>query len=595
MKRIVHWLDKRTGCKRLLQVLLEEPVPGGARWRYVWGSALLFTFFVLGVTGFFLWAAYSPSSQTAWESVYYIQHEMTGGWFLRGLHHYAAQAMVVLLVLHLLQVVVDGAYRAPREVNYWFGITLLLLTLGLSLTGYLLPWDQKGYWATKVATSMVGQTPLVGETLQRLLVGGSEYGHHTLTRFFALHAGALPALVVAMVFWHIFLFRRHGLKAKEPYHGPETKFWPDQALKDVTACLAVFLVVVMLTLRAGGADLGPPADPTENYAAARPEWYFLFLYQFLKLFPGSLAVWGSVILPALALSVLAAFPILAQWKYGHRFNCGFLYCVLLGAAVLTYLALAEDRHKPEYLAALRQNKRDAARAVELARARGIPPAGARALLRDDPATQGPRLFARHCASCHRYDGHDGLGRVVADPQRAPDLKDFASREWIAGLLDPAQIESPRYFGGTHFAHPPAGKRKGRMVRFVTEEVAEFDEEQKAELRKVIAALSAEARLPAQREADTRDAEIIAEGQLLFSSASMTCADCHEFRSGKSGSGPDLTGYGSRDWLMAFIQNPERAEHPKFYPTTNDSMPAYEKQLDNHAIGLLADWLRGDWK
>ena len=100
------------------------------------------------ITGIVLWLAYSPSSQTAWESVYYIQHEMWGGWFLRGLHHYTAQAMNVLLVLHLMQVVIDGAYKAPREVNFWFGVLMLQLVLGLSLTGYLLPWDQKGYWAT---------------------------------------------------------------------------------------------------------------------------------------------------------------------------------------------------------------------------------------------------------------------------------------------------------------------------------------------------------------------------------------------------------------------------------------------------------------
>ena len=135
MNSLLNWIDQRTGAKKLLHEALFENVPGGARWRYVWGSTLVFCFTVQVITGLFLWLAYSPGSQTAWESVYYIQHVMAGGWFLRGLHHFTAQAMTVLLLLHLLQVVVDGAYKAPREVNYWTGVLLLVLVLALSLTG----------------------------------------------------------------------------------------------------------------------------------------------------------------------------------------------------------------------------------------------------------------------------------------------------------------------------------------------------------------------------------------------------------------------------------------------------------------------------
>jgi ubiquinol-cytochrome c reductase cytochrome b subunit len=127
---------------------------------------LVFAFVVQAVTGIFLWMAYSPSSQTAYESVFFIQHEMTGGWLLRGLHHFMAQAMVVVMGIHLLQVIVDGAYRAPREVNYWLGLVLMQIVMGLGLTGYLLPWDQKGYWATNVATNLATLVPVVGKDLQ---------------------------------------------------------------------------------------------------------------------------------------------------------------------------------------------------------------------------------------------------------------------------------------------------------------------------------------------------------------------------------------------------------------------------------------------
>ena len=226
MKSLLNWLDSRTGCKKLLHEALYEKVPGGARWRYVWGSTLTFALAVQFITGLFLWVAYNPSSQTAWESVYYIQNQMTGGWLLRGIHHFTAQAMNVLLVLHLMQVVIDGAYKAPREVNFWFGFLLLVLVLGLSLTGYLLPWDQKGFWATKVATNIVAITPFIGPQLQKLIIGGPDYGHQTLSRFFALHAGWLPGLIMVLLAGHIYLFRRHGLTAKEPRRAPDTYFWP---------------------------------------------------------------------------------------------------------------------------------------------------------------------------------------------------------------------------------------------------------------------------------------------------------------------------------------------------------------------------------
>src|SRR5689334_20301470 len=169
---VANWLDHRVGFKKALHSALYENVPGRARWRYVWGSTLTFALAVQFITGVFLWMAYSPSSRTAWESVYYVQDVMAGGWLLRGIHHFIAQAMIILLALHLMQVVIDGAYKAPREVNFWFGVILLQLVLALSLTGYLLPWDQKGFWATKVATNLLVVLPVVGAPLQQLIIGG---------------------------------------------------------------------------------------------------------------------------------------------------------------------------------------------------------------------------------------------------------------------------------------------------------------------------------------------------------------------------------------------------------------------------------------
>ncbi len=590
---MIHWLDKRTGIKRLLSEALFENIPGGSRWRYVWGSTLTFAFFVQAITGLILWMAYSPSAQTAWESVFHIQYEMNFGWLLRGVHHYTAQAMILLLILHLMQVIIDGAYRAPREINFWFGIGLLLLTLALSLTGYLLPWDQKGYWATKVTTSLMAQAPIIGPGLEKLAVGGAEYGHHTLTRFFAFHAGILPATVILLIIGHIYLFRRHGITANKPLRKPDAQFWPDQVLKDAVACLAVFAVVLFFVIRSqviGDGHLGAPAEPAESYAAARPEWYFLFLFQFLKYFPGEREIYGALVIPGAAIGLIGLMPFIGRWRLGHRFNIAFMFALLLGIGVLTSLAILEDRKKLEYIRAVEAEKRAAERIKTLAKkppaGMGIPYEGAAALLRNDPFTQGPKLFAAHCASCHRYNGHNGLGTPPEDAPSASDLKDFASREWLTRLLHPDHIATDAFFGKTAF-------KEGKMAKFVQNKVANFNETETEQLRKAIIALSAEARLPAQKTQDQTDAQHIEEGRnhLLDD---IGCADCHEFHfEDEDASAPNLTGYGSKEWLVQMVANPS---HTKFYGEKNDRMPAFASEgiLNDIQINLLADWLRNDW-
>jgi ubiquinol-cytochrome c reductase cytochrome b subunit len=624
---LVNWLDDRTGIRDLIHEALYEHIPGGSRWRYVWGSTLVFAFTVQLITGTFLWMCYSPSGQTAWESVYYIQHEMQGGWLLRGLHHFMAQAMVVLLVLHLLQVVIDGAYRAPREVNFWLGLILMQIVLGLSLTGYLLPWDQKGYWATRVATNLMGIVPVVGPQLQKLVVGGADYGHHTLTRFFALHAGVLPGLLIGFLVLHIVMFRRHGIHTPESDDRPDTTFWPDQVLKDAVACLAVLAVVLFFAVRPAlsgdhtgqapgdylGAELGAPADPSNEYSAARPEWYFLFLFQFLKLFEGwgeTGELLGAIVVPGALMGVLALMPILGRWRLGHRFNIGFLACLMIGVGVLTGQALYADRvaqfaAKPasadkedpfakryeaseSYLRAVESAEEEAHRAVTLARApAGIPPSGMLTVLRNDPKAQGPRLFKRYCGSCHQ---HDAVAEKPADIT-APDLTNFGSREWIAGLLDPEKVDSPHYFGGTKH-------KGGDMVGFVKDSFAEVKKE---DAENVVAALSAEAKLRSQHAADQKDQAKIEAGKKLIAET-VGCTDCHKYYGdGDVGDsmGPDLTGYASRDWLVGMISNPN-AE--RFYGENNDRMPAFAAHAElaeNNIISpanldLLVDWLRGEW-
>ena len=579
IKGLMDWIDDRSGIRGLVKEALYEKVPGGARWRYVWGSCLTFVFFTQVVTGTLLWMFYAPSAQTAWESVYFLQYHVAGGWFLRGVHHYMAQAMIVLLVLHLMQVVIDGAYKAPRELNFWFGGLMMGVTLALSLTGYLLPWDQKGYWATAVATNLMAEVPLIGPALQKIVVGGSEYGHHTLTRFFALHAGVLPASLVALVVAHIYLFRKHGIHVKEPRPKRDSYFWPDQVLKDAIACLAVLLAVVALTIYFRGAPLGPPADPSNEFPA-RPEWYFLFLFQLLKYVP---AFWGAVIIPAFLGLWMFLTPFIGKSKGGHQFNVGFWWVLIAGSAALTGMAISEDQANLKHGAAIEEANWQADRVVEIADSEGIPPAGAVTLLRQDPQNQGRRLFASHCASCHRYNGHDGRGFPVDEPQSAADLAGFASVEWITELLDYDHYVSEKYFGGTKF-------KDGTMARKV---LAKYTEEEEKLLPEIAKLLSDGAELPYEEklDEDTRE-ELLSlyyNDDLKFEDG-RACIECHDIDSEDEGSAPDLTGYGSREWLIAFIENPE---DKRFYGKKNDRMPCYGRdgKLKDEEIAILVDWIR----
>src|SRR5262245_26004306 len=291
VKRTLDWLEDRTGYRAVVKTALDEPVRGGASWLYVFGSVLVFVLINQFVTGVLLAMYYSPSSSDAWASVAYIQDQVAVGRIVRGLPSYGAAAMVIISGLHLLQTAIFGAYKKPREVNWIVGVLMLGLILAFALTGYLLPWDQKGYWATKVATGIMGETPLIGDWLKGLVQGGNEYGNLTLSRFFAIHAFLLPAALLGLVAFHLFLFRKHGITPRWGRSEGELArtmryFWPDQLARDMVAVVVVYLAIFGITWAAHGVELGAPADPASGYDA-RPEWYFLPLFQLLKYFHGA--------------------------------------------------------------------------------------------------------------------------------------------------------------------------------------------------------------------------------------------------------------------------------------------------------------------
>src|SRR5438034_3591452 len=193
LSRLYTWLDSRLKLEPVKETLLDEPIPGGASWIYVFGSATLFLFLLQAITGMFLAVYYAPTPDHAYDSIRYIETQVLFGPFVRGLHHWGASAMVVAIGLHMLQVFLYGAYKPPRELMWMVGVLLLLLTMGFAFTGYLLPWDQNAYWATQVGINMVGSVPVVGTFLVKVMRGGDTLGALTLSRFFAVHVLFLPA------------------------------------------------------------------------------------------------------------------------------------------------------------------------------------------------------------------------------------------------------------------------------------------------------------------------------------------------------------------------------------------------------------------
>lgn len=601
MNTLLDWIDQRTGLCTAGRDWFQRPLAGGPAWRLVWPSTLVFAFVTQVITGFAIWMYYTPGAQTAWESVYYLQSQVQGGWLLRAMHHYTAQVMLVLVGIYMIQMIVRGAYRAPRECLYWTVVLMGLMVLALNLTGDLLPWDQNGFWSTRVRTGFLMLLPAFGGELFKLAAGGPAFGHLTLARFVALHVGVLSGILLILLSLHAWLARRHGIEATDDGR-PSSPYWPGQALRDAIACVAVFVVVLGLSFRHGldgpevGVGLGAPANPAEAYAAARPEWSFRGLFEFAHTFPAWLEILPIFVLPGILVATVLLMPFLARNRLGQWFNVGFTGLLLMGLAILSFISYGRDANDEKYQKALAADRDDAFRAQELARSpQGIPVSGALTLLRNDPKTQGPKLFQQHCASCHDYvnpvDPED-IANIRAEKSSAPNLYGYASRKWIAGLLDPQQIRGPQYFGNTKL-------KNGEMPGFVKETLSGLDAKEKQELQKVAMAISAEAKLTAQQQQDADDAKDIEQGKKLVID-DFNCVNCHRFqKKGQLGDAPDLTGYGSRPWIVGIISSPA---DKRFYGKRNDRMPAYAESATDPAknilslrdIELVTDWLRGEW-
>src|ERR1700736_6109693 len=416
------WLNQRTGVDNLLRSALDEPIPGGARFAYVFGSGLLFIFISQVITGVFLALYYVPSADHAHTTVAYITKAVTAGSFLRSLHAYGASAMVIVLLLHLSQTYFYGAYKGRRELLWLSGCVLFGLVLAMAFTGYLLPWDQRAYFATAVGTNAVSELPWIGESIKRLMRGGTEMGTLTISRFFVAHVFLIPAFIFALVASHIFLFRKAGAAGpvdEDPYH-PKQKaelFYPRQVLMDLslTALLVVGLGLLCFFVP---MQLGPSANPADAQYIPRPEWYYLPIFEWLKYWHGATSIIGVLLIPSVLVLAIIALPFLDRsverrpWKRPAAMGAyAFVVFVLLGLGLRSQYLDRHDSGVAQQLAKQKAEEEEYARKPfepELSSASLAPP---NVPLADPLAAKGKTIFeAQSCNACH---GDAGVGTAAA--------------------------------------------------------------------------------------------------------------------------------------------------------------------------------------
>ncbi len=292
---------------------LRKPLPKHINLLFSLGSLAMFLLLLQAATGAFLALYYSPSPDHAHNAVTYISEEVPFGAFVRGLHHWGASAMVIVVFLHLLRVVIYSSYKSPRELTWIVGVLLLLVVLGFGFTGYLLPWDEKAYWATVVGVEIASTAPVLGDFVAKVLRGGSEIGAVTLSRFYAIHTIWLPWIAFGLVGVHLLFVRFYG-SSGEPRNTPEEMktgkpFYPHQVFEDVLGMLILFVVLASVALFVP-VPLEDVADPTNADYDPRPEWYFLFLFQLLKYFQGPLEIVGTFVIPTVGILLLLFLPFL---------------------------------------------------------------------------------------------------------------------------------------------------------------------------------------------------------------------------------------------------------------------------------------------
>ena len=483
--RFFRWIDRRTGVHEILHESLDEPIPGGARLAYVFGSGLLYIFISQIITGLCLALYYVPSAESAHTSVSYIMKEVAAGSFLRSLHSYGSSAMIIVLALHFLQTFLYGSFKGRRELLWISGAVLSLLVLGMGFTGYLLPWDQKSYFATAVGTNIVGQIPLIGNWLTRLLRGGDTIGTLTLSRFYIAHVFLIPACIMGFIGVHLLLFRKAGPAGpieEDPVNPklPPQGFYPRQVLMDMT-----FALLIMVGLGALAylhpAQLGPIANPANTEFIARPDWYYLPFFEWLKFFEGPTVVLAVVVVPGILALLFFLMPFLDRrlerrpWR--RPIPVLSVAIVLAGILFLGVRSRVDDQRDASVRTqlAVQEQQERAYSEAPFKPFQESPGGGALAGVSTGPpnplVAQGRSVFAAHgCAGCHGAVGVGGIApSLVGIAAKLPgeqlsNLLQHPNAAMNAGNMPPVDGSAPEltaltaYLGalGSPAAEAPAG-------------------------------------------------------------------------------------------------------------------------------------------
>ncbi|HUQ93784.1 MAG TPA: cytochrome b N-terminal domain-containing protein [Bryobacteraceae bacterium] len=520
-KQILDWVEHRTGLKTLVKNFLYEEIPASAGWHQVFGSVALFCFMVQAFTGAMLAFNYAPTPGDAYNSVKYIMTELTAGRLMRGLHHWGASMMIVVVVVHMTQVFLWGAYKKPREATWVVGVVLLLVTMVFGLTGYLLPWDNRAYWGTVVTTQIAGLAPGAGPYVVRLMGADGGVGVVTFARFYALHTLLLPLAIVGLIAFHIYLVRKHGVAPAPDDQLPKKKFYPEQVFKDTLAIFVAFLILFTLAVMVR-VPLERLADPTDTSYIPRPDWYFLFLFQMLKFFEGPLEVVGAVILPNLAIVALFLVPFLDRGKVKKVTQRSMAMAVAALAAIgwggLTAAAIATT---PKVASSYAYDD-------------GEPAVWAR-LSPEELAGIG-YFRKENCSACHSLG--DGGAKV------GPDLTATSSKrdaKWIiAHFKAPQQLVPGSSMPPVHLPDAQLNSLAAFLLKLNAKNAQDF------------------------RDAPQREVE----GAMVYQQ--NRCAACHQVNGAGVKLGPELNGLSQRrdkDWIEGHFAEPQ-----KFSPGT--VMPPY---------------------
>jgi ubiquinol-cytochrome c reductase cytochrome b subunit len=366
MKRILAWLEARLSLRDTVGPMLMHPIPRGAAgpmgWWYVFGSASMTLLGIQIVSGIGLSIVYVPTADQAYESLVYLNYQQPLGWFLRSLHYWSGSAMVVMVVVHMAQVFLHGAFKYPRELNWLTGVLLLFLTLGMAFTGQVLRWDADAYWGIAVGASMAGRVPLIGPQIVDLLLGGPIIGADSLSRFFALHVFVIPGLLLGMLAMHLWLVLKRGIseppvagKTVDPrtYHDEYEKelrtngvpFLGEAMLKDALFSSLTVIVVVILAAIAGPKGPGAMPEPALLGANPKPDWPFWWLFALLSMSPAGAETFIILAMPVLLIGSLLLVPFVTNLgeRTPSRRPVAVLSVIGIAAviAVLTHLGATE--------------------------------------------------------------------------------------------------------------------------------------------------------------------------------------------------------------------------------------------------------------